>query len=821
MQRENIRVFISITASDIQRVQPLLRRLEAARWQVACQGRHAQALSLPACGVGDADVVVAFIGRDYLQDRDAFVTELSYAACALRKPYILVALEDLPELPADAEMLAARDGFVVPDEIGPALERWADRPPRELPPLRTQQRHALKPFEACDEQYAFVSYAHDDAPDIYPIIKDLYEAGWNLWYDEGIRITERYLPEIAQHVRDCEVFLLFVTECSINRPFVIDFELAYARRLGKTIVPVMVDLVGQMPDGTAKLTRTAPGEALEQTLKNVGIRNYGERTAVPPKDKKDEEYDLAQLTPMKDYTYRLSGDGLWLEKYTGSAREVAVPEEHCGLPVRGLPTTFLRQRNISRVEVPRSVNYIGAKAFRGCGATVVFPRPKEDYAIEWDSSGLFNGCVAIPLTCLIGTIATVLLFGDSIDSMGGWQRLLAAIGITVLIAAVAFIITIAMTIHGNRKTGKENWRFPQASGSEDDTGYPVALACYAEDTRTQGTIDRLRAEGFLMSHYTGQGEPVPEHELLIAFLSPGFFNNPDLAQKVAGAVVDGTKVLPIYYDMQPNELPDEFAASIGQFQGIHYTSPESRYLVRRTLKSNGCWRDSTQDFEYSMTRKGVKIEKYTGKGDVVCIPARVFDQDHAVTSIGYGLFSKYHGCTELFIPETVRKIDVDNSLISWHLLTYIHVDEGNGHFSSAGGALCETGKGRLLLCPVKLPAKKLALPTYIKAISGSAFAECENIEEIVMQDGVEEIGKGAFWNCHSLRSVLIPASVKKVGKDAFLCLKPDFLALSYSRSKAKYQKSAFLNCPELTIHTPAGSSAERYAKAQGIPVVNV
>lgn len=45
-----------------------------------------------------------------------------------------------------------------------------------------------RPFPAYkgNQPYVFVSYAHDDAELVYPEIHRLREAGFNIWYDEGI-----------------------------------------------------------------------------------------------------------------------------------------------------------------------------------------------------------------------------------------------------------------------------------------------------------------------------------------------------------------------------------------------------------------------------------------------------------------------------------------------------------------------------------------------------------------------------------------------------------------------------------------------------------
>ena len=66
---------------------------------------------------------------------------------------------------------------------------------------------------------------------------------------------------------------------------------------------------------------------------------------------------------------------------------------------------------------------------------------------------------------------------------------------------------------------------------------------------------------------------------------------------------------------------------------------------------------------------------------------------------------------------------------------------------------------------------------------------------VVIQDGIRKIGARAFKGCVFLTDAVVPASVTEIGQDAFE------------------------DCHNLTIHAPAGSVAEQYAKENGIPFV--
>ena len=69
------------------------------------------------------------------------------------------------------------------------------------------------PFKAYtgDEPYLFVSYAHVNRLLVYPIIDKLHKIGFNIWYDEGIPISQNWKQSIVKHLERSSAFLLFVT----------------------------------------------------------------------------------------------------------------------------------------------------------------------------------------------------------------------------------------------------------------------------------------------------------------------------------------------------------------------------------------------------------------------------------------------------------------------------------------------------------------------------------------------------------------------------------------------------------------------------------
>ncbi|MBR0405176.1 MAG: leucine-rich repeat protein [Eggerthellaceae bacterium] len=125
------------------------------------------------------------------------------------------------------------------------------------------------PFMADEEgPYVFVSYSHRDREQILPVIKELYEEGWRIWYDEGLTIGDSYDETLEAHVRDCSAFLLFVTPNSIQSPYIEANEVPWAVAYGKPIVECTLEGEGRYPiRGGSALAVVSPssiGTALER-----------------------------------------------------------------------------------------------------------------------------------------------------------------------------------------------------------------------------------------------------------------------------------------------------------------------------------------------------------------------------------------------------------------------------------------------------------------------------------------------------------------------------------------------------------------------------
>ena len=167
---------------------------------------------------------------------------------------------------------------------------------------------------------------------------------------------------------------------------------------------------------------------------------------------------------------------------------------------------------------------------------------------------------------------------------------------------------------------------------------------------------------------------------------------------------------------------------------------------------------------------------YFGTESVVQIP-------DGVRIIDRGSFSRNRAVKEVLLPDSVERV-------AWYA------------FSKSGlerivlpGSVTELGAGAFEHCDM---LQELVLPVGLKAIPDSMAKACVCLTDVTIPEGVTSIGSSAFSSCSSLMNARIPASVKKIDNWIF---------------------GAFADCPNLTIHAPAGSYAEQYAKENNISFV--
>lgn len=66
------------------------------------------------------------------------------------------------------------------------------------------------------ENYIFVSYSHKDSAIVLPIIEGLDKAGYRVWYDAGIEAGSEWPENVAMHISQSAVVLVFLSKNALN-----------------------------------------------------------------------------------------------------------------------------------------------------------------------------------------------------------------------------------------------------------------------------------------------------------------------------------------------------------------------------------------------------------------------------------------------------------------------------------------------------------------------------------------------------------------------------------------------------------------------------
>ena len=88
---------------------------------------------------------------------------------------------------------------------------------------------------------------------------------------------------------------------------------------------------------------------------------------------------------------------------------------------------------------------------------------------------------------------------------------------------------------------------------------------------------------------------------------------------------------------------------------------------------------------------------------------------------------------------------------------------------------------------------KISFPEHIQSIGKGAFSGCASLTELHIPEGPKKLGELTFARCCALAELTLPGSVQNI------------------------EQNALPKNPDLTLHAPAGSYAEQYAKEHNIP----
>lgn len=109
-----------------------------------------------------------------------------------------------------------------------------------------KNQEMMHPYSG-EKAYMFISYAHKDKQEVYPVINKLLDDGFRVWYDDGIDPGTEWDENIAKHIEECGYFIPFISENYLKSSNCKD-ELNFARDLDKDRFLVYLENVN-LPSG--------------------------------------------------------------------------------------------------------------------------------------------------------------------------------------------------------------------------------------------------------------------------------------------------------------------------------------------------------------------------------------------------------------------------------------------------------------------------------------------------------------------------------------------------------------------------------------------
>ena len=261
----------------------------------------------------------------------------------------------------------------------------------------------IPPFDAYkgSEPYIFVSYAHKNSDTVFAHIRTLHDAGFRIWYDEGIDPGTDWSGEIASALNNAATFLVFMSpEAADSYNVRKEIVFAVGKRkhmvcvyIAETELPLGLEMqlgdLQAIPE-TAIFDKRKFYERLMSALPAAARSGGGVAAAPAETGSAAPAAPVAAPVPERNGDFEISGDTLI--RYYGSARVLTIP----GGIINIGPQAFADCRSLETVIIPDGVKSIDVTAFVNCVNLILIFIPK---TVTYISYGAFTNCNKLTVKC--------------------------------------------------------------------------------------------------------------------------------------------------------------------------------------------------------------------------------------------------------------------------------------------------------------------------------------------------------------------------------------------------------------------------------------
>lgn len=825
MLPKDAKIFMSFHLDEESLVPSVLAQVRTAGWKniiMPDKRSHTEAISEL---IGQSEIALIFLSKAYARDDRLMLEEFAYSSVVVRKPFLPVWLNDIGDIQQDCpdteqnrqllsalEMLTAKHFGGTVEELVTALEQFTPFNPPYTP---STPQICEKPCEAYEgkEPYLFISYAHDDAKKVYPIVKNIYEAGWDLWYDEGIKTTERYLPVIADHVNRCTAFVLMLTNRCLERPFVMNYELEYARQRDIPIIPVLLEEINP-PEWAKEITEKllknaiAPKDLYERIATHKDFPNRRTRKAVPPAIKQNMVYDVVLPPKVPGFEIAVQGDEVTLTKYIEKETNVVIPgtvktpneEMEFRITVIG-EGTFAGCESLTHITIQEGVTRIGERAFANCtsltsitipesvmsigGATFVRCESLKSIVIPSSvtsiGNGAFHSCEKLTNVTILGDIASI-----------GWTTFYDCVSLSGIILLGNVTSIGERAFQGCKKLS--NITLPEGITSIGELAFGSCTSLrhinipegvkYIAGNAFGNTPLRISGRGVRNQAQEAERKQPCSSEL------PQYKETPRALICCAEEDVQNIRTLLIelywegfnvHYEEMPNQKAIEGSKCVLAFFSEHTAKSK---MAMDTLK---------QAIEI-----GADCIIQVCLKNFVDLPSEIRGKLHDRLAI------RQNESTEREFTGRIRE-----SLRQFKC----SLEHPRGFDVKNNENSVEISKFHPTDFPeVIIPKTFFNPPLQVMSIGDHAFNNCESLISITITESVTSIGDYAFRNCKSLTHINIPKNITNVGNSAFKgCPKLDLILCAGGTTLCHYPENnlaPFYHFPENITSISRGAFAD-------------
>ncbi len=190
------------------------------------------------------------------------------------------------------------------------------------------------------------------------------------------------------------------------------------------------------------------------------------------------------------------------------------------------------------------------------------------------------------------------------------------------------------------------------------------------------------------------------------------------------------------------------------------------------------------------------------------LPSIILPQ--GLTEIAWGAFEGCTRLTDVTIPASLT--DIQNGIFTGcTALQAFHVNAGNTKYRDIDGVLISADRGTLMFCPFG-KAGKYTVPNGIHTIAYEAFADCEQLTDVIFSESVTYVEYEAFRHCTALQTVTLSDGLFTYDTCFTDCpaLTTVILPASVTRVYPENLNRAFGDCPAFTtVRADANNPAYR------------